>query len=271
MNQVGTSPPLPTAAEAHYSIWRRLGIYIFMVVWAVGGLAFTDVYPARSVAFWQLTTVLFAIIAIVHVVRSESVGRTTLALKQLAHWGAFLAAMVLLHSDYVTDLVTGDPLGVVTMILLALAVFIDGVYVNWRFLCGRAGVGVRGGGGGLAGRLGAGHLPDRAGGDSTRRPLPDAALQRDARSRDLIVAMRIRVATVSGERCREYGRKEQEQHPPSYRGPKRLRQIDYDTAQWRHRRSRRNSGPSTRSRSRARRESAAPAPSAVRRSFRAHR
>ena len=45
-----------------------------MVVWAVGGLAYTDVYPARSVAFWQLTTVLFAIIAIVHVVRSD-VGR----------------------------------------------------------------------------------------------------------------------------------------------------------------------------------------------------
>lgn len=133
MNQVGTSPPLPAAADAHHSIWRRLGIYIFMVVWAVGGLAYTDVNPARSVAFWQLTTVLFALIAIVHVFRSELVERTTLALKQLAHWGAFLLAMVLLHSHYVTDLVTGDPLGVVTMILLALAVFIDGVYVNWRF------------------------------------------------------------------------------------------------------------------------------------------
>jgi hypothetical protein len=133
MNQVGTTPPLPAAVAAHHSIWRRLGIYIFMVVWAVGGLAFTDVYPTRSVDFWQLTTLLFALIAIVHVLRSESVGRTTLALKQLAHWGAFLVAMVLLHSHYVTDLVTGDPLGVVTMILLALAVFIDGVYVNWRF------------------------------------------------------------------------------------------------------------------------------------------
>jgi ABC-type multidrug transport system fused ATPase/permease subunit len=133
MQQVGTSPDASLAAEPTHGIWRRLGIYIFMVVWAVGGLAYTDGYPTRSVSFWQLTTVLFAVIAIVHVIRSEAHDRTKLALKQLAHWGAFLAAMALLHSHFVTDLVTGDPLGIVTMILLALAVFIDGVYVNWRF------------------------------------------------------------------------------------------------------------------------------------------
>lgn len=129
------APTTPIASEPpqSVSIWRRMGIYIFMVVWAVGGLAYTDIYPVSSVSFWQLTTVLFAIIAIIHVVRSESVGRMGLALKQLAHWGAFLAAMALLHSHMVIDLVTGDSLGIVTLILLALAVFLDGVYVDWRF------------------------------------------------------------------------------------------------------------------------------------------
>lgn len=131
MHQLDTTPEATSAPAV--SIWRRLGIYIFMVVWAVGGLAYTDVNPERSVPFWQLTTVLFAIIAIVHVIRSDAPDRTVLALKQLAHWLAFLAAMAVMHSHYVTDLVTGDPLGVVTLILLALAVFLDGVYVNWRF------------------------------------------------------------------------------------------------------------------------------------------
>ena len=46
---------------------------------------------------------------------------------------AFLVAMVLMHSHFVTDLVTGDPLGIVMLILLALATFLDGIYVNWRF------------------------------------------------------------------------------------------------------------------------------------------
>ena len=134
MHQVETTPIASAAPEPRSAgIWRRLGIYIFMVVWAVGGLAYTDLYPARSAPFWQLTTVLFAMIAIIHVFRTEAMGRTTLALKQLAHWGAFLAVMVLLHSHFVTDLVTGDDLGIVTLNLLALAVFIDGLYVNWRF------------------------------------------------------------------------------------------------------------------------------------------
>ena len=131
MHQLDTTPDATPAPAM--SIWRRLGIYIFMVVWAVGGLAYTDVNPDRSVPFWQLTTVMFAIIAIVHVIRSDAPDRMVLALKQLAHWLAFLAAMAVMHSYYVTDLVTGDPLGVVTLVLLALAVFLDGVYVNWRF------------------------------------------------------------------------------------------------------------------------------------------
>jgi hypothetical protein len=131
MQQPDTTPVAASAPAG--SIWRRLGVYIFMVVWAVGGLAYTDVNPERSIPFWQLTTVLFAIIAIIHVIRSDAPDRMVLALKQLAHWLAFLAAMAVLHSHYVTDLVTGDPLGVVTLILLALAVFLDGVYVDWRF------------------------------------------------------------------------------------------------------------------------------------------
>ena len=56
-----------------------------MVVWAWAGC--TPISTRRSAPFWQLTTVLFAIIAIIHVVRSDAVGRTTLALKQVAHWG----------------------------------------------------------------------------------------------------------------------------------------------------------------------------------------
>ena len=133
MHEVGSSTRPDATIAAGPGLLRRLGLYIFMVAWAVGGLAYTDIYPMRSVPFWQLTTVLFAIIAIVHVVRSHSADRTVLALKQLAHWGAFLVAMVLMHSHFVTDLVTGDPLGIVMLILLALATFLDGIYVNWRF------------------------------------------------------------------------------------------------------------------------------------------
>jgi|tagenome__1003787_1003787.scaffolds.fasta_scaffold20819058_2 hypothetical protein len=135
--QQQVEPPFPateTAQPSHlWGILRRLWPYLLMVAWAVAGLAYTDLYPARSVPFWQLTTVVFALIAIVRVYQDGGSGRHVLALKQLAHWGAFLGAMFLLHSHFVTDLLTGDPLGLVTLILLALATFLDGVYVDWRF------------------------------------------------------------------------------------------------------------------------------------------
>ena len=69
-----------------------------MVVWAIAGLAYTDIYPDNSVFYWQVTTVVFAGIAIVRVYHERGPGRHVLALKQVAHWGAFLVAMVILHS-----------------------------------------------------------------------------------------------------------------------------------------------------------------------------
>jgi hypothetical protein len=133
MHEVDSSTRPDATVVAGHGILRRLGLYIFMVAWAVGGLAYTDIVPSQSVSFWLLTTVLFAIIAIVHVLRSGAANRRSLALKQLAHWGAFFAAMVLLHSQLVVDLVAGDPSVIVVLILLALATFLDGVYVDWRF------------------------------------------------------------------------------------------------------------------------------------------
>ena len=127
----------PTPAPAHGSHWwgilRHIGLFLLMIVWAVCGLAYTDIYPDNSIMFWQVTTVVFAVIAVIRVYHEGGPGRHVLALKQVAHWGAFLVAMILLHIHFVTDLVSGDLLGIAMMTLLALATFLDGVYVDWRF------------------------------------------------------------------------------------------------------------------------------------------
>lgn len=133
MQQVSNPSEPGMAPEVGHGLLRRLGVYIFMVTWAVFGLAYTDIVTSHAIPFWLITTVLFAIIAIFHVFRSSNEHRTMLALKQLAHWGAFFAAMVLLHSQLVVDLVAGDPSVIVVLILLALATFLDGIYVDWRF------------------------------------------------------------------------------------------------------------------------------------------
>ena len=136
--------------------WASGGVWGSTSSWWSGPWAGwpTPISTRRAASpFWQLTTVLFAIIAIVHVVRSDAVGRTTLALKQVAHWGAFLTAMLLLHSHFVTDLVTGDaardrdpdPAGIGGVPRRPLR--------QLALLRGRPGAGDRRGGGGVARRL----------------------------------------------------------------------------------------------------------------------
>jgi hypothetical protein len=129
MDQAAVTP----AASPWWGILRRYGIYIFMICWSVLGLFFTDYNALRSVQFWEVTTVIFAGIAIWKAFSQGGEGRRMLALKQVAHWGAFLVAMFLLHSKQVTNVLTGDALSLVMLLLLALATFLDGLYVDWRF------------------------------------------------------------------------------------------------------------------------------------------
>lgn len=123
----------PPPATPSTSLLRRLGVYIFMLLWSVVGLIVTELDPSSSVGFWELTTLIFAGIAIWRAFQHERPGRPLLALKQVGHWGAFLVAMFLLHTKQVAEVLTQDALGLVMLLLLAVATFLDGLYVDWRF------------------------------------------------------------------------------------------------------------------------------------------
>lgn len=125
--------PVPAASSPWPGLLRRFGVYIFMIVWSILGLFFTDYNPQTSVQFWELTTLIFAGIAIWRAFDKGGPGAKMLALKQVGHWGAFLVAMFLLHTKVVTNVLTGDALSLVMLLLLAVATFLDGLYIDWRF------------------------------------------------------------------------------------------------------------------------------------------
>ena len=136
MQQV--EPPFPATGTARppshlWGILRRLWPYLLMVVWAVAGLAYTDLYPQRSVPFWQLTTVVFA--ADRH--RARLPGRRPRPPRPGAQAAGPLGRLPGCHGPAPLPLRHRPrhrrPLGIVTLILLALATFLDGVYVDWRF------------------------------------------------------------------------------------------------------------------------------------------
>ncbi|MEK0084923.1 hypothetical protein [Benzoatithermus flavus] len=128
------SAATPSESTSRFgAVLLHLGLYVFMLVWSVVGLFFTRLDPRYSVLYWEATTIVFALIAIARVLVRGGARRHVLALKQLAHWGAFLVAMLLLHTRQVTSVLTDDALGLVLLLLLALATFLDGLYVDWRF------------------------------------------------------------------------------------------------------------------------------------------
>jgi hypothetical protein len=115
------------------SVLVQLGLYIFMLAWSVIGLFFTHLDARYSVLFWEATTIIFAVIAIGRVLAGGGARRYVLALKQVAHWGAFLVSMLLLHARQVAEVLNDNSLAIVMLLLLALATFLDGLYVDWRF------------------------------------------------------------------------------------------------------------------------------------------
>ncbi|MFO1037189.1 MAG: hypothetical protein U1E45_10120 [Geminicoccaceae bacterium] len=114
-------------------IWRLLP-YLVMIVIAVIGVAFSDMYPQSARSTWRLVAVLYGIIAIVHVFVREGDDKMKRALVQVAHWGALIVAMFIINTPMVERLVSDDVTGIVLLQLLALATFLDGLYVDWR-LC----------------------------------------------------------------------------------------------------------------------------------------
>lgn len=120
------------AAEGE-SWLRLLAPFLFMILWSLLGLFFTSHDPRTSILFWEATAMLFAGFAIWRVARHRAVGWGMLALKQLAHWGAFLVAILVLHTRQVAAVFPDDALAPVVLLLVGLATFLDGLYVDWRF------------------------------------------------------------------------------------------------------------------------------------------
>lgn len=111
----------------------RLAPYGVMLVLAEIAVAWTDVRPDTSVTFWRLCGLVYAVIALYRVWSAGPPDRLRNTFVQLAHWGVFLVAMVLVDFHYFSGEFNDDNKGLMLLLLLALATFLDGLYIDWRF------------------------------------------------------------------------------------------------------------------------------------------
>jgi len=111
--------------------------YLFMLLLALIGVAYTSIKPAASLLYWQAMAPIFGAICIImrwSQVGSEKHGRLLLIWTQVLHWGALLLIMRLLFVHDVQQLLNSDITGLVLLYLLALSTLQAGIYIDWR-LC----------------------------------------------------------------------------------------------------------------------------------------
>jgi hypothetical protein len=111
-------------------------IYFTLTILVLLGVGITDYAPASSWLYWVFMIAALASAAItVEKLQFHVKGAPFLKLLsvQLIHWGATLIAVLISLSLVNTGRLTYEGSGLIVLILLSLATFLDGLHVGWRF------------------------------------------------------------------------------------------------------------------------------------------
>ncbi len=104
---------------------------------ALLGIAITNISPASSYRYWLVIMGLFALAGMVLAgLRSHQKGLSVshVALDQLVHWGATFGAVLAVFIMLGAGRLTYEATGLMILLLLGLAMFLDGYYrAGWRF------------------------------------------------------------------------------------------------------------------------------------------
>jgi hypothetical protein len=111
-------------------------ILFLILLLSIFGVAITDYAPAASWAWWIFMVVVLCVSALViekSLLHRKDVSFASLLFTQLIHWGGALLAIVLSLVFVKTGRLTYEGSGLVIMLILSLATFLDGYHVGWRF------------------------------------------------------------------------------------------------------------------------------------------
>lgn len=122
------------ANESHKMVGQSL--FMSLVVLAVIGVVISNISPSDAHGYWIFLLVVFAGTAIYCGRKQESVDGDPiggLVLKQVIHWGAALVAILCVYTLLHTGRINYEEAGLIILLILALATFIAGIQVGWRF------------------------------------------------------------------------------------------------------------------------------------------
>jgi len=129
---LSTAPPAP--APASRSHVEEIVLVLLLILSGVG-IVMADRWPARAFRYWLWVTPIFGIVSTFAAWRraqrrGESVAR--IVPTQIAHWLGAIGCVWLIYALLVFGRMNNEAAGSATLIVLALAAFLAGVYADWR-------------------------------------------------------------------------------------------------------------------------------------------
>jgi hypothetical protein len=107
-----------------------------MIGLAYLGIAMTSISPQSSHLYWLAILPVYAAVGLYaqwarH--RHEGIGWATLLRTQIFHWGGVLVSIQLVYLLLDAGRLNYESTGFIIHLFLAFAIFLVGVYVDWRF------------------------------------------------------------------------------------------------------------------------------------------
>jgi hypothetical protein len=133
-----SSPPEAGLAEPRpRRDWLSLAAelpYFAIVVIGLLGICWADIFRVPRTTYWVAVTPVIALLCVAVGWRHTRKGeRIAMIVTQVAQWAAVLIAMYLMVVTDVRGLLNTDAIGLMLMTLLALGVFISGLYLrSWK-------------------------------------------------------------------------------------------------------------------------------------------
>lgn len=120
-----------------HRVFINEAILISLVFFCLIGLAYTNFASAQSYHYWLWMIPVFAIAAIIsewsRYTRHEISGKQFIR-QQILHWGAVYIAIRTVFLLHEIGRLNNDATALTLMTVIALSVFLAGVYIGWRFL-----------------------------------------------------------------------------------------------------------------------------------------
>ena len=110
-------------------------ILVILILFALFGMALTNVSPAEAHLYWLAMTLFLALGAITTGWQraAEKGEKTKLLTSQLFHWGSTLVAVMVVYTFLHTGQIQNETVSLMILLILALSAFLDGIHVGWHF------------------------------------------------------------------------------------------------------------------------------------------